>query len=504
MKRLFLLFGVAVACFWAVCSCRKADVPGHYYDIIPANSKGVCAINVNQLIEKGEITAPMQEQLMGLFRLGKIVKNADESGIDFSEYVFVVVDSIKGNGALVAKIKDAAKLRNIFVCAAQEGMCTPLVTKGKYSETVLSGDVVCRFGSDVLYCTLSHNLEQAREYALRISERKGESMAAEPCFLKMLEGKNDVELFFSMRSLPESMKNNIMMYISHPGIDLNQMSINGSLNFEDSKISLKYTVLAAEPAVMQALLEQGKYMEKVSERFLTYYPASTLLYALYNCQGDKVNKVLEENHFWRNMPMADTVTVQKVIASLDGDMAYGITGLSAAGIPNVLVYAHVKDTYPADLLADVLKGKWGNIGVLKEKGGHRYEFNSEMMDFYFGVKDGKLFYLTNAPEAYRNLGKAEGNPWNKTAMASGIKESYGGLVLNIGELLRTPVVLLMLQQTMGRRQGALLQEALSEFSYMEMLTLAPNRAVWNIYMKDKGWNSLKTLIETGKELTGMK
>ena len=127
-----------------------------------------------------------------------------------------------------------------------------------------------------------------------------------------------------------------------------------------------------------------------------------------------------------------------------------------------------------------------------------------MMDFYFGVKEGNLFYLTNDPEIYRNLEKAVENPWSKTVMASGMKESYGGIVMNIEELLHSPVVLLMLQQAVGRQQVVILQKALSEFSYMELLTLAPNQAVWNIYMKNKDRNSLKTLIEAGKELAEMK
>lgn len=498
------MFGVVAGCFWAVCSCQKPDVAESYYDIIPASSRGVCAIHVNRLIKKGEIPEAVQERLFRFLRLQKILKNADESGIDFSDYLFVVADSIGGNAALVAKVKDVAKLKDMFACAEKEGMCTPLATRGKYNETIVSGEFVCSFDSRVLFCTMSYNQQGAREYALRISEGKEGRMDSDPCFQKLLEGKNDVELLVSMKSLPESMRNSIMMYSPHPDFDIRQLCINGSLNFEDGQFSLQYILMSANPAVMQALLEQGNYMEKVSERLLTYYPASTFLCVLYNCQGDKVNKILEETRFWQHMPMVDPVTVQKVLASLDGDMAYGMTGLSAVGIPNVLVYAQVKDSYPATLLADVLKKNLGTVGVLEEKGKCHYSFSSQMMDFYFGVKDGNLFYLTNDPEAYRNLGKAVENPWNETVMASGIKGSYGGMVLNVEEVLHSPVVLLMLQQTLGRKQTALLQKALSGFSYTELLTLAPNHVVWTMYMKNKKQNSLKTLIEAGKELAELK
>lgn len=504
MKRGFLLLGVAVGLLWAVCNCRRPDVSGQYYDIIPAGSRGVCAIHVNRLIEKGEITQAMQERLLGFLGLQKILKNADESGIDFSDYLFLVADSIGGNAALVAKVKDITKLRDRFADAEREGMCTPLTTRGEYNETLVSGEFVCRFDSRVLFCTVSYNEQRAREYASRISARKERSMAADPCFQKILEGKNDVELLFPMKGLPESMRNHVMAYMPHPDFDINRMNINGSLNFEEGKATLQYTLMSADPAVMQALQEQGDYLEKVSGHFLAYYPASTFLCMLYNCQGDKVNKILEETRFWQNMPMVDPVRAGKVLASLDGDMVYGITGLSAVGIPNVLVCAHVKDTYPASLLSDVLKKNFGSVGKVEEKGEHRYCFSNQMMEFYFGVKDGSLFYLTNDPEAYRNLGKAVENPWNKTVMASGIKESYGGIVLNIEELLRSPVVLLLLQQTVGRHQVALLQKALSGFSYTELLTVAPNHVVWNIYMKNKKQNSLKTLIEAGKELAEMK
>lgn len=62
MKRGFLLLGVAVGLLWAVCNCRRPDVAGQYYDIIPAGSRGVCAIHVNRLIEKGEITQAMKNR----------------------------------------------------------------------------------------------------------------------------------------------------------------------------------------------------------------------------------------------------------------------------------------------------------------------------------------------------------------------------------------------------------------------------------------------------------
>ncbi|MDE5639408.1 MAG: DUF4836 family protein, partial [Odoribacter sp.] len=359
MKRIFLLSGLAVACLWAVCSCQKPDVAGHYYDIIPAGSRGVCAIHVNRLIKKGEITEAMQERLLGFLGLQKILKNVDESGIDFSDYLFVVADSIGGNAALVAKVKDVDKLKDMIACAEKEGMCTPLATRGKYNETIVSGEFVCSFDSRVLFCTMSYTQQRAREYALRISEGQERSMVSDPCFQKLLEGKNDVELLVSMKSLPESMRNNVMMYMPDPDFDFRQVCVNGSLNFEDGRFCLQYTLMSANPAVMQALAGQGNYMEKVSERLLTYYPASTFLCILYNCRGDNVNKVLEKAHFWQHIPMADPITVQKVVASLDGDMAYGMTGLSAVGIPNVLVYAQVKDSYPATLLAEVLKKDLG-------------------------------------------------------------------------------------------------------------------------------------------------
>lgn len=503
MKKLSLLFGAAVVCFWMLYGCWKPDVAEPYYTVIPADSRGVCAVNVNRLIEKGEITESLQERLIGALKLPKVLKNVKESGIDFSDYVFVVADNIGDNAALVARVKDAARLKDIFACAEKEGMCTPLVSRGKYNETIISGKVVCRFDSEVLFCTMSYNLEQAREYALRISEKKGESIASDPCFRKILEGKNDIELLCPLTNLPESVKSSVMTYMTAPDVDLDRMSVNGSLNFEKGRWCLQYTLLSADPAVMQALSEQGSYLGKVTERFLNYYPASTLLCALYNCQGDRANKLLDDSGFWRNVPMIDAAAVRKVLASLDGDMAYGITGLSVMGMPNVLVYAQVKDAYPADLLADVLKKNLRSIGVLREKGKHRYEFGIEVMDFYFGVKDGNLFYLTNDPEAYRNLGKAEENPWNKSAMASGIKGSYGGIVLNIEELLRSPIVLLMAQQAAGRQQVALWQKILSEFSYTEFVAVAPNQAVWNMYMKDKEQNSLKILLETVKGVTGM-
>lgn len=511
MRKFFLLLGVIAACFLAgvAVSCRKPSCSGNYYGVIPATSRIVCAVNVNQLMEKGELGKLLQSCMDNGYRSGwegasveklnEILKDGEASGIDLSAYVFAVADSVEGQVALVAKVADIARLKEVFSCVEKERECTPLVTQGGYCETVISGEVFCIFNSEVLICATSSRLEQARQYAARMLARREKNIFEIPCFGKMPEGKNDIELLVSMQELPESVKNNIVAYMGGSDFDLNGIYATGSLNFEEGKIALEYALAAADPAVVDAWEKQGSQVEKVSGRLLAYYPAATLFYTIFNCQGGKINGLLEKNNSWRNMPVRDSVVAKRVLASLSGDVVCGVIDLSPMGVPDVLGYAQVNDSYPADLLADWLKKGFGYWGVLTEKGNHRYEFSIPMMDFYFGVKGGNLFYVTNNQEASRNIGKAVENPLGGTVAASDLKGSFGGMVLNVEGLLQSPVVSLMLHQLVGYRQGNLLQEALAEFSSVEMLVTSPYGVKGNIYMKNKGQNSLKTLAEIGKE-----
>lgn len=514
------MFGVAICCLLAgvLCSCQKSATSGNYYEVIPATSKFICAVNVNQLITKGDVSQQVEARMTGLLgkdmdmdaaaleKVQQILKNGNESGLDFSDYVFGFTGSEQENIAIVAKVTDISKLKAVFDCIGQQKGCTPLTAQGDYHQTVLDGNMVCTFNSELILCMVSKNVDYSKEYSLRLLNKKEiRSIVSNPCFQKMLEGKSDFELLSSMENLPEAVKANMAVYTAQMSFDITKMYVIGSLNFEEGKVSLKYELTATDPAIITAMREQVDYMSKISDRFLTYYPASTLLYMIYSCNGVRMNEMLDKNNLWKYIP-ADQAETEKIIASLDGDIACGITGLSVMGMPNVLAYAQVKDTYLADCLAGLVKGKMGQTGVLKDKGNHNYEFNVQMinMNFYFGVKNGNLFYLTNDQEAYANLGKAVKDPFSSSAMVSDIKGTLGGIILNIESLLQSPIVSLSLYQMVGQQQGALMQKVLSEFSYTELLNVTETGVVWNLYLKNKQQNSLKTLIDLGNELSALK
>lgn len=519
MKKIILWFGLAVCCLLTgmFCSCQKPDTSRSYYEVIPATSSIICAFQVNQLIEKGDVKQELQARITELCQNGmdaaawdkmqQIFKNGNGSGIDFSDYVYVFTGAEQEKAAMVAKVADVSKLQEMFGYFAEKGECTPLENQKEYTQTIVNGEIVCTFNDSRMLCVVSDNIEYSKEYSLRLMEMKEkQSIASNPCFGKMLEGKSDFKMLFSVKSLPEETKDNIAMYMNDKSIYVSEIYILGSLDFENGKISLHYNFIASDAAVLAAIQKEGEYLKKVSESVLAYYPASTLLYTMYSCNGEKMNEMLDKNDFWATMPMLDKKQTERILASLDGDIACGITGMSAMGIPDVLVYAQIKDTYPVEFLADLLKGDIGKSGVLKDHGNHNYEFNVQMlnMSFYFGAKDGKLFYLTNNKEWYDQAGRVAKDPLSHSILVSGLKNSYGGFVWNIEAMLQLPLVPLMVSKIAAPQQRALIQQILTELSYTEFLTVSQTDFVWNIYLKNKKQNSLKTLVETGNERTAVK
>lgn len=514
MRKVFFVILLIMGCLTAgmLSSCRKSVTSGNYYELIPASSSFVCAVNINQLMKKSEAEELLQKRLPELLgkdtdaavlsKLQQILKDGNQSGLDLSDYVYVFTGSGEVNVGLVAKVADKAKLKETFSCVEKQSGCTPLTETDGYQQTIVGDNMICMFNDRLMLCVIADEVAYGKEYATRLLSRKDTAtITTEPCFAKLLEGKSDFKMFFSMQHMPEAIKARMTM----SPVDYSQICVIGRLNFDKGSIKLVYEMAAKNPAALKKLEEQSDYIRKISDTFLSYYPASAVLLAAYNCEGEGLSKMLNENDFWQQIPQANRVVAEKVLNALNGDITYGVTEFSPMGIPAMLLCARVKDTYPADALAVMLKENMQKNGILTEKGKHVYEFNAQMLNLtvYFGVKDGSLFYLTNDEKAYRHIGQPVKDAFVNSPVAAGLKKSLGGVVVDFESLTQSPVIAMLLYQTLGTQQGALALKVLSGFSYMEILNTDKTTVEWSLYLKDKEQNSLKSLIRIGDELSAL-
>lgn len=261
----------------------------------------------------------------------------------------------------------------------------------------------------------------------------------------------------------------------------------GSLNFEKGKITSEAGYTSDDKDALKKF-EDFSPANKQTNAFLNRFPASTIYYTGLNLNGEKLYNIVEPN--LSNLPTpVNTDELKKLLSSINGDMAIGITKLGMMGIPSVLFYSEVKDNYPLTFIQEQAKGKIQLI----PNGEDAWKINIPMlnMNLFFGIRD-KQFYFTNDIDAYNAITEQSANPLGKTPQGAVLKESYACIYLSFSSLMQLPV-LDMLFQGMGT-QGQALKSELSTIDYLDILNLNKTEAVGNLYLKNKDENSLKVII----------
>lgn len=485
--------------------CQKPIDQGRYYDLIPSDSKAVVALKLKQLSEKAGIEDIWQNRHTALEgnknaemvrKLKEVFRNGEGTGLELSEnvYLFHGKENSEVLGC-VAKVNDVSQLKDVFRYMAKESVCTSLVSSGGFYETVVEGELFCQFNESFFLGLRTDSPEMSREYARTlIGQREKNSFADSRSFREMINSTDDISVLVVMEQI-------FRLASITPGNPFPGMDFLIGINFKEGNIQMRTKMLADDPAVLSSL-EEENYLGKASSVFMDYYPSTALLYSGFHVIGERMNKMIERYGGWQIQEAAKT-EIEKSLSAFNGEFTLGMTQLSALGIPSVLMYAEVNNTYPLESFVSYIRTQLGSVGELKKKGKNAYELTLTALPvytFYFGIKDNHLLYFTNDNELYRNLAQKAKEPLSAAAWAGGLKRAaYGGAILNIGSFVQSPVLQLSLGQVLGSQQGRAVTEGLKEFTYAEILYPALTESVFNLYLKNKTQNSLKTLIQLGKQ-----
>lgn len=500
IKKCLLSLSLFVTIGMFLSGCTKS-VQTAYYEVIPDNSVAVAGIQVNRLFEKsgaGEklLEWSRQHQISGnLEKLEAVLKNGNESGLDLNEKVYLFATTTEGSqGGVVAKMEDIAKLKEIFKLMQEEGGTEALTEKNGYFRTIV-GDMAWLFNENLwLGIVIQSTPEKAFEYAEQLLKQKSSGeIGKNECFKKLKNTDSDMAFWISFAEIVKN-GNSAASYKLPNGMDLSEADFLATLNFDPGKIDFSYELISEDPVIKAWMAMTGL----MNNRFLNFFPSSTIFYWGGNLNGGEIAEQLKNNkELTSQLKVGDLNESMKILSAFKGDFSLGIPSFNPIGIPSVLAYAEVKDAYPAEALARTLQQQAMEV---KKTGENAYETRVPMlgMTVYFGVKD-KTFYLTDDASLYPVLNKEAAKPLGNTPQAAGLKNTTMGCILNLEEALQSPVVQMGIYQMAGQQGGASLLQTLSIFSYAELLGNS-NKARLNIYLKNKEQNSLKTLVEEGERL----
>lgn len=499
---------VMLVMFLASCS-KKVD----YVGVIPANAPLVVSLDLKSLAEKSglndnesaktKLTDALKSGLNAeaLQYMEKVMKDPSESGISLSDKVYIFTTDAMEYQGLVAKVEDLDKLKATFKLLEDQQISMPLEDTGVngYQLTFLNEKDVACFNESTLLILIGKSVfssESTEETAKTlIAQTAEQSIASNKGFVQMNNKKGDIAAYVTMDVFPQDYA--LMAKKSLPeGLDLKDVGMVGTLNFEKGKISLE--VESTENELLKDMNKQYENVySKMNSDFMDCFPTSSLLYMGMNMDGKKLSELLASNkEFQQALEKAKIgdVDLMKIISSIDGEVAYGISAVSAQGMPSMTCYVEVSN----DEIVKAINTGFGEMSKQVDDNNYSITMGGGI-NGYYGMKD-KTFYFTLDADVAKNICEKVNEPMSGAKWASTAKKSYVFMVLNIKDALNLPVANMLM--AMGGQQAVIAKTVLSQFDYMEISALNTKQAVWNLVMTNQDENALKQLITMGEQFAG--
>ena len=426
-KKIFtnlLLIGIL---FLVSCSPKT-----EYTHSLPKNASIVVGMELDQMANKAGLNGSEGEKvvkkLKTLMKGGlqgdaaqlaeRIIDQPSESGLSFDDKVYLFATPHAEALAILAKVTDEGKLETLMNVLQKESIATPLREESGCRWTQVGG-ALCAFnnGTFLLLQPSKGDASGMKGTLLSLMRQKeGEGFASLPEFTKIEAPGNDIASVVNLSAVPYELTTPLRMGLS-ADIRLEDIKYFVSANFEPGKVVMNSESLISNPKILGFFDTMDKVIQPIQGKFLDYYQGNTLLWASGRIDGKELYRMLCQNPTIKQMldnPLLP-VDVEYIFSSIQGDFAVGRSTLYT---DNYLLYADVTNSDFLKTFEDLrpMLALTGGQIVLDNVGTDEYVMRTYEGNYYFGVKDNRLYVTNNrsfAEEAGRTYGASMGvKPWS--------------------------------------------------------------------------------------------
>lgn len=426
-KKIFnnlLLIGIL---FLASCSPKT-----EYTHALPKNASIVVGMELDQMANKAGLNGSEGEKvvkkLKTLMKGGlqgdaaqlaeRIIDQPSESGLSFDDKVYLFATPHAEALAILAKVTDEGKLETLMNVLQKESIATPLREESGCRWTQVGG-ALCAFnnGTFLLLQPSKGDASGMKGTLLSLMRQKeGEGFASLPEFTKIEAPGNDIASVVNLSAVPYELTTPLRMGLS-ADIRLEDIKYFVSANFEPGKVVMNSESLISNPKILGFFDTMDKVIQPIQGKYLDYYQGNTLLWASGRIDGKELYRMLCQNPTIKQMldnPLLP-VDVEYIFSSIQGDFAMGRSTLYT---DNYLLYADVTNSDFLKTFEDLrpMLALTGGQIVLDNVGTDEYVMRTYEGNYYFGVKDNRLYVTNNrsfAEEAGRTYGASMGvKPWS--------------------------------------------------------------------------------------------
>lgn len=426
-KKIFnnlLLIGIL---FLVSCSPKT-----EYTHALPKNASIVVGMELDQMANKaclnGSEGEKVVKKLKTLMKGGlqgdaaqlaeRIIDQPSESGLSFDDKVYLFATPHAEALAILAKVTDEGKLETLMNVLQKESIATPLREESGCRWTQVGG-ALCAFnnGTFLLLQPSKGDASGMKGTLLSLMRQKeGEGFASLPEFTKIEAPGNDIASVVNLSAVPYELTTPLRMGLS-ADIRLEDIKYFVSANFEPGKVVMNSESLISNPKILGFFDTMDKVIQPIQGKYLDYYQGNTLLWASGRIDGKELYCMLCQNPTIKQMldnPLLP-VDVEYIFSSIQGDFAVGRSTLYT---DNYLLYADVTNSDFLKTFEDLrpMLALTGGQIVLDNVGTDEYVMRTYEGNYYFGVKNNRLYVTNNrsfAEEAGRTYGASMGvKPWS--------------------------------------------------------------------------------------------
>ncbi len=426
-KKIFtnlLLIGIL---FLVSCSPKT-----EYTHALPKNASIVVGMELDQMANKAGLNGSEGEKvvkkLKTLMKGGlqgdaaqlaeRIIDQPSESGLSFDDKVYLFATPHAEALAILAKVTDEGKLETLMNVLQKESIATPLREESGCCWTQVGG-ALCAFnnGTFLLLQPSKGDASGMKGTLLSLMRQKeGEGFASLPEFTKIEAPGNDIASVVNLSAVPYELTTPLRMGLS-ADIRLEDIKYFVSANFEPGKVVMNSESLISNPKILGFFDTMDKVIQPIQGKYLDYYQGNTLLWASGRIDGKELYRMLCQNPTIKQMldnPLLP-VDVEYIFSSIQGDFAVGRSTLYT---DNYLLYADVTNSDFLKTFEDLrpMLALTGGQIVLDNVGTDEYVMRTYEGNYYFGVKNNRLYVTNNrsfAEEAGRTYGASMGvKPWS--------------------------------------------------------------------------------------------
>ena len=426
-KKIFnnlLLIGIL---FLVSCSPKT-----EYTHALPKNASIVVGLELDQMANKAGLNGSEGEKvvkkLKTLMKGGlqgdaaqlaeRIIDQPSESGLSFDDKVYLFATPHAEALAILAKVTDEGKLETLMNVLQKESIATPLREESGCRWTQVGG-ALCAFnnGTFLLLQPSKGDASGMKGTLLSLMRQKeGEGFASLPEFTKIEAPGNDIASVVNLSAVPYELTTPLRMGLS-ADIRLEDIKYFVSANFEPGKVVMNSESLISNPKILGFFDTMDKVIQPIQGKYLDYYQGNTLIWASGRIDGKELYRMLCQNPTIKQMldnPLLP-VDVEYIFSSIQGDFAMGRSTLYT---DNYLLYADVTNSDFLKTFEDLrpMLALTGGQIVLDNVGTDEYVMRTYEGNYYFGVKNNRLYVTNNrsfAEEAGRTYGASMGvKPWS--------------------------------------------------------------------------------------------